>query len=568
MFFSFRSKLFLLSLVLISGFLLISGAYLHMTLEDWTETQIAGDLEIRTHLISTALTAITDGEDQEYFLRSLRDRHNQYISLVTRDGAILADTYLDEDASDTTDLASSPEIAAAWDLGFGRARRFSDNIGQESLYAAALIGEDGPVVRVAMPLDDVNQAITHLRLLLFIGGFFGLGVAIFMSSFASSLMSKNLQKVLARSRQAHSRPTNSLQQITAELERTLATLATERDRFRAVLDGMSEGVLTIDENLKVIMTNDATGSLLRLRRDLADQQLTNILPPDPLLALIDEARTHGSAGGEFDLNTANITVPRRILARVTTRQRAGGFILVLHDVTALRRLETMRRDFVANVSHELRTPVAIIQANAETLLDGALDSPTHARTFTEGIHRNSERLGRLVSDLLDISRIEAGQRNFDLRSLSIHAAVLRALEVTGQGQEQLLDRIELQIDEALKVRADIGALDQVLVNLIDNAIKYGSPDGPIDILASPKDNAIEVAIRDHGPGLASEHHHRVFERFYRVDEGRSTQMGGTGLGLSIVKHLVTSMNGEVGYRPHPQGGSVFWFHLPRAPNPE
>ena len=571
MFFSFRSKLFALSVVLIAAFLLVSGAYLHHTLRGWTETLIERDLEIRTHLIADAITTLESEEGIDAFLDTLRSRDAGRISLFTPEGILLADTSLEVlPSSEFLDHSDRPELIAARTEAYGRARRYSETLHQEMLYSAAFLREDGPIVRLALPLSEVDQVLSHLRLLLIIGGFFGLGVAIFMSSFASSMISKNLQKLLTRSRTRPARPAGSLQQITQELEYTLATLATERDRFRAVLDGMNEGVIATDEELQIIMTNDAATELLKYRGPLDRARLQDLFftdttdSTDTIDSLVRQVREGGQGSAEFDLPAPATAPPRRVHARATTRPAAGGIIIVLHDVTALRRLETIRRDFVANVSHELRTPVAIIQANAETLLDGALDSPGHARSFTEGIHRNSERLGRLVSDLLDISRIEAGQRDFDLRPLDLLSALQRALEVVLQSSDALCDRITIEVTDELRVQADSGALDQVLVNLIDNAVKYGAPNGPITVLATSRDDHIEIQITDQGPGIAEDHHHRVFERFYRVDEGRSTRMGGTGLGLSIVKHLVTSMEGEVGYRHHPDGGSIFWFTLPVA----
>jgi len=253
-----------------------------------------------------------------------------------------------------------------------------------------------------------------------------------------------------------------------------------------------------------------------------------------------------------------------VLARVAAIPGRDGCILMLEDVTAMRRLETIRRDFVANVSHELRTPVSIIRANAETLIGGAKDDPRFSTKLIDGLHRNAERLARILTDLLDLSRLDAGQYrvepvDVDVRGVAEQA--IAALERTA-GDRQVA--VTLAAGDGLVVRADPKALDQVLVNLIDNAIKYSTTGGHAWVEAQPRGDRVRIEIRDDGPGIAPRHRDRIFERFYRVDPGRSREIGGTGLGLSIVKHLVESMGGQVGVDGNEPRGSTFWVELPRA----
>jgi two-component system phosphate regulon sensor histidine kinase PhoR len=236
----------------------------------------------------------------------------------------------------------------------------------------------------------------------------------------------------------------------------------------------------------------------------------------------------------------------------------------MHDVTSLRHMESMRRDLVANVSHELRTPVSIIRANAETLIDGALDDPSQSRTFVQAILRHSERLSNLLSDLLDLSRIEGGAYPLCLEAVSVKIAAQRAADTLQRAAKAKNLLVEVSIAPTLSVLADIQAFDQVLMNLLDNAIKYSFEDGTIDVTAEMRDGRIHVVVSDDGPGIQERHRARVFERFYRVDTGRSRALGGTGLGLSIVKHLVALMNGTVGVDPVEPHGSSFWVSLPAA----
>jgi len=231
----------------------------------------------------------------------------------------------------------------------------------------------------------------------------------------------------------------------------------------------------------------------------------------------------------------------------------------------VRRLETVRRDFVANVSHELRTPVAVIRANAETLLAGAKNDPAMATRLIDGLHRNAERLARILADLLDLSRLDAGQYRLDIAQVPVRSVTEQSLTaVETQAQKRKVE-IRVDIPDAIAVKADPKALDQILVNLIDNGVKYTQAEGHVWVMAREHgDDAVRIEVRDDGPGIADKHRARVFERFYRADPSRSREAGGTGLGLSIVKHLVESMGGEVGVEPNAPRGSIFWLQLPRA----
>jgi two-component system phosphate regulon sensor histidine kinase PhoR len=258
---------------------------------------------------------------------------------------------------------------------------------------------------------------------------------------------------------------------------------------------------------------------------------------------------------------------RYCVGRITRQPATKGLLLVIHDMTALRQLETVRRDFVANVSHELRTPVSVIQANVETLLDGALDDPAAAREFTEGIDRSTQRLALLLDDLLDLAKLEA--RGVELRADAIdaHTAAQSVVDFLTPKAHEKKQTLELKVPDGLRLRADPLALEQILINLIDNALKYTPAGGTIVVHASLQPDTVRFEVRDNGRGIAPDMRERVFERFFRVDPGRAAHMGGTGLGLSIVKHFVTQMKGVIGVEPRTGGGSTFFFELPRDATP-
>jgi two-component system phosphate regulon sensor histidine kinase PhoR len=237
----------------------------------------------------------------------------------------------------------------------------------------------------------------------------------------------------------------------------------------------------------------------------------------------------------------------------------------MQDVTTVHRLENIRRDFVANVSHELRTPVSVIQANAETLVAGALGDAATAPVLIEAIHRNAERLTDLIEDLLDLSRLEAGQYRVDIEPVAIGAAAQRAVEALERVAAGRGTAIEIAVPAELVAAADAGALHQVLVNVVTNAIVHTPEKSRVVVTAHALDSGrVRIEVADNGPGIPAAQRERIFERFYRIDPGRSRAMGGTGLGLSIVKHMVDAMGGQVGVRDNTPRGAVFWVDLPPA----
>ncbi len=349
--------------------------------------------------------------------------------------------------------------------------------------------------------------------------------------------------------------------LTRELEHNVQSLAVERDRFDALLQAMGEGVVALDDAGHVVLANAAARTLLALAPDDVFERRLAVLS---LLGIIDDAAGGTTAAAEVEV--VNGDKLRRVLVRATPKpavsgRARGGVVLVVHDVTEIRRLETLRRDFVANVSHELRTPCSVILANAETLLSGALDDGPRAQKFVEALHRNAEHLARLIADLLELSKIEAGKVTFvrvplNLRDAAAH--VVEAIEPRARAKDI---SIVVDVDAALQIEGDPKALDQVLINLIDNAVKYTCAGGHVRVSAQRVDNAVRLWIEDDGPGVEPKHKERLFERFYRVDSGRSRDVGGTGLGLAIVKHLVEAMDGEVGVEDALPHGTRFWVQL-------
>ncbi len=579
-----RGKLFTVSVILILFVGTVSGLYLEARLRAFTLDRI--EAELGRHA-DTARVALESADGAALALDPLADRlgaaTGARVSIVDASGALRGDSEVAEGAlAQAESHEGRPEIAAAMRVGRGVARRRSTTVDAELLYVALPAhrpGFDG-VVRVAMPLADVDRIVGKLRVLLAVTGCLGLFAAVFMSGLASHLMSRTLRRLADRAaamsagapgeRLAASNTdelsglAGSFNRMATEIEQAVTTLAKERNRFEAVLDGLSEAVIALDADGRIELVNRATTALLGLPRSPVGLTLLEAVRNPTLGELVARTRPGQLETVEFELAGA---VPHRVLARVTRPRSGTGVVMVLHDVTELRKLEGMKRDFVANVSHELRTPVAIIRANAETLLDGALDDKTRGRDFVEAMLRHADRLSGLISDLLDLSRIEAGRYGVKLQPVRVRAALQRVVELADRHVRDKGHAVSLDVPDALWVEADPRALEQILTNLVDNAIKYTPPGGRLSLRAAPSARGVRVEVEDDGPGIEPRHRDRVFERFYRVDPGRSRDVGGTGLGLSIVKHLAEAMGGAVGVDSAPVRGSLFWLELAAATPP-
>lgn len=365
--------------------------------------------------------------------------------------------------------------------------------------------------------------------------------------------------------------TTAHEQLAGNFSRAADELKGERDLVGRILDGMQEGVLLLDHEGRVALMNPSLREMFLLQADVIGKPLLEVVRHAELKELLDRAgATRKSCSGEVELGGLK---PRRLLvhatafsepkgARLPSRAGDGALLAVFFDVTEVRRLESLRRDFVANVSHELRTPVTAVLSAAETL-DLALDrDPAAARKFLGIIERNASRLQGLIEDLLDLSRIESRElrlrpERFGFESFAAH--------LVGLFRERAdKKRISLKLDcpSALEMECDRRALEQVLTNLVDNAVKYCADGCTITIFAERLDRATRLRVTDNGPGIETKHIGRLFERFYRVDAGRSREMGGTGLGLSICKHLVEAMGGSIDVKSAVGQGTTFELKIP------
>jgi two-component system phosphate regulon sensor histidine kinase PhoR len=349
----------------------------------------------------------------------------------------------------------------------------------------------------------------------------------------------------------------------AQLGRTIHTLTDERNRSAAILASMVEGVAVVAGDERVLYCNHAFEQILELPEGSSQgKKLVEALRQAELVAAVRQALPGAKQiTGEVEVGT----VRRRSFSVTAAPVRAAGAnsaVLVLHDITELRRLERVRRDFVANVSHEFKTPLTAIQGFAETLLAGALDDTTNRRHFVEIIRDHAWRLARLTDDLLKLSRIEAGRLELELRSVRVQALVNGCVETARLKAETKGLRIKVALPEGLPlVRADGAQLGEVLQNLLDNALQYTPRGGEIEVSACANGSSVTFTVADTGIGIPESDLERIFERFYRVDAARSREAGGTGLGLAIARHIVDAHGGRIWVESAVGQGSRFHFSV-------
>lgn len=389
-----------------------------------------------------------------------------------------------------------------------------------------------------------------------------LGIAILLAGVCLGVHSywrkknEELQSRLARS------------QREAELERAGFEQALAENRLHqlAIFNSMVEGILILDTSGRVRMVNKSLERLFSLKSDTVGLTIMEAFRAHELLEVYERVQKEGVVRG-FELTLPAIHHTRYIevnAAAIRNPSDDSGTILIFHDFTRIKELESVRKEFVANVSHELRTPLTLIKGYVETLIDGAKDDPAVATKFLQTIQKHTNRLTFLIEDLLSLSQLESGQPIIQRQIIPLYPIAERVLDELLPTAAQKKQALENLIAPELQVNADVDRLQQVFHNLVDNAIKYGRAGGAVRIRAEVNADSVQVSVHDDGPGIPADAQERVFERFFRLDKARSREAGGTGLGLSIVKHIVHWHGGKVWVESAPEKGSTFFFTLPHA----
>jgi two-component system, OmpR family, phosphate regulon sensor histidine kinase PhoR len=519
-------------------------------------------------------------------------RSGARVTIVDHTGRVLIDS--EADAGKMENHANRPEIQDAFARGTGQSVHRSITFGRELVYRAERYdraGGDPIVIRLAVPLSQIDLSLVELRqrlliatlVVLLIGGLVSFA---FARVFAARV--QRLQRFSQRIAEGDFRPllregprdelsdlADSLNQTAARLDREIRLLSGERNRSSAILRSMVEGVAVIDAEERLVFYNRAFSEILIVDPANAEgRPLIEVVRNSDLVGLIRRA-LRGDEGLQSDI-TMGITQTRSFSITaapvkaldtpVSGREpqvKPSGAVVVLHDVTELRRLERVRQDFVANVSHEFKTPLTAIQGFAETLLAGALDDPENNRRFLEIIRNHAIRLARLTNDLLKLARIEAGKMEVEFSSVGLLELIEGCTETTLLKANRKEITLEITVPPQLPaVRGDAALLHDVLQNLLDNAIQYTPARGHISVIATAGPREAIITVADTGIGIPLADSERIFERFYRVDAARSREAGGTGLGLSIAKHIVEAHGGKLWVESTVSQGSRFSFSLP------
>lgn len=581
------AKLFLAALGLVSIPTAILFTYARSDIEKKTIASIESDLRQRVKLgviTSPDWPRSEPGSEAWQRLTAMLARASgSRVTVIRRDGVVLGDSNVGQSQMSLLENhLLRPEIQDALASGLGIGRRRSSTTKHDLLYVAMPFGApDRPdgVLRMALDLSAVDREVAFLQRGVGVGALLALFLSLVAAGGTAMWASRGARQLTMAARRMSEGdlevavPTVAPEEL-GELGRTLGHLArglsstlgelrAERDWMGGILSRMREGVVLLDRDQRIKMLNPALREMLLLSDDVIGKPVLEAIRHGELKRLLDRVFEEGKpASREIEISGLK---PRQLLVRAAPLGSDGAVFAVLFDVTEIRRLESLRKDFVANVSHELRTPVTAIRSAAETLRDVAVNDAQALPSFADIIARNAERLGRMVDDLLELSRIESREIKLVLQSIDFGDFASQVVALFHERASKRRQVFELLVpDDLPRVKGDRHALDHVLTNLIDNAVKYSGERSVIRVTATEAGESVVVRIEDTGPGIAEEHLSRLFERFYRVDIGRSREQGGTGLGLSIVKHLVEAMGSQISVESTVGVGTRFSFSLPKA----
>jgi len=515
--------------------------------------------------------------------KSVATRAGARITVIDDRGLVLADSEHDPDSMENH--AGRPEVRQALNGRLGVSLRHSETVGLDMSYVALpVFCQEGPkcVLRLAVPLPEIEATTAEVRRRIIeasaVAALTGLAFAWLFSrfltqriqrltAFAGKLITdRDTGTELLFDRDEFGELARAMSRMASEIRDLMEQSRTELARREAILAGMQEGVLAVDEQQRIVFSNASFAQAVGAPQPVpAKTPLVEVVRHPRLLEILKEVVTFGApVRARVDLVSARDRTFQVHAVPLATGSSKGA-LLILYDITDLERLEKIRQDFVANVSHELRTPLAAIRGCAETLLDGALEDQAAGKRFVEMIRAHAIRLNNIASDLLILSELDAGKQVSELERVPVRAAVETAVAMVSSEAHLRGVEIRMGLVEDLEVLGTRLRLEQALVNLIDNAVKFNRPGGIVGVeVQSRSEGKIHIAVTDTGIGIPAKDLPRIFERFYRVDKARSRQMGGTGLGLSIVKHIVENMGGSIQIESRLGKGSTFHVFLPQS----
>jgi two-component system phosphate regulon sensor histidine kinase PhoR len=565
---------------------LLVGPGLRRRAEAQAREALTADVRLIVRLVAEPLSRGAGPEELDRLVDSASRDARVRVTVMAPDGRVVGDSSLSGPAlAAIENHANRPEVRDAVARGQGESIRHSTTVEDDLLYVAiAVRGEGGRllgIARAGTPLTGVAEQAATLSRAVFAAAGLAFGLIVLLSAWLARPLAGPIAEIMAGARQfaagnlgariAVNRDDElgelaGILNLSAErLGEQLAQSARDRGRLEAILSAMESGVLAVDHRGTVVLANDALRRSLSLADPVGRHYVEAVRRPE-VGELIDGVLASGRPRTlEIELSQVSRFF---VLTGVSfpSGEDPPGVVVTFHDVTERRRLDRVRRDFVANASHELRTPLTSIRGFVEALEDGAMNDPETAARFLGKIRTHADRMAALVSDLLDLSRLESGERPARLETVSPAEIVADVAEAFGEPAQRKAIALRHAAHSSASILSDAERLRRILDNLVDNAVKYTPEGGMVEVTLRPAaDGGAAIEIRDNGPGIPAEHLPRLFERFYRVDKARSRELGGTGLGLAIVRHLAESIAAKVTVESEPGRGTCFTVSLPPAP---
>ena len=564
------------------------GGYTISTLHNFYNEQTAADLESRARLIQHQVSdhfSSVDIPALESLAQALGQTGEQRVTLILPDGTVVGDS--DENPTRMDNHADRPEVMEALAGKAGSSVRYSTTVKANLMYVALPINRGDQlvgVVRLSIPLTVVDETLKGMLWKIILAGLLIALAATPVSLYISRRISQPLSEMKDNAERFASgqldsrirvegpddviRLAEALNAMAAQLDDRIHTVTTQRNEQEAILSSMVEGVIAVDSNQNILSLNRAAAKLLDISSGFASgQPVAMVMRNKQLQEFVNKALASSETVEqdiEFHRGESGQVLKVMGTALRDVNQSPIGAVIVLNDVTRLKRLENMRRDFVANVSHELKTPITSIKGFVETLLGGAMDNPEDNKRFLEIVASQADRLNAIIDDLLSLSQLEQDSEKaaIVIEESKLKPVLEMAIQACAPKASEKTVHVGLNCLESITVRINPQLFEQAVINLVDNAIKYSLPSTQVRVEASVDNGELTVAVTDKGRGIEKEHFSRLFERFYRVDSDRSREMGGTGLGLAIVKHIAQVHGGRVSVDSSVGKGSTFKIHLP------
>lgn len=588
---SFKPRLILSYIIIIFLSFGVTTYFLDNRLEERSLQDIKSSLVKQASLIESQIRVkdLKEGNiaDLDALTKSLSSKINCRITLVDSGGKVLADS--DKSRAEVLKMESHlyrPEIRSALSGAVGEDIHYSPTLRKEMLYIALPVKDRNDisgVVRLSLPLDSVKKTLRVVRNTIIFSLIFAVILAVIFGSILAGGIIKPISKMIYISRKFSRREfsqrinldsqdelrelADTLNSMAQAIEDKIKEVEIQNQHLKAILQSMVEGIIETDRSGEIISVNSGIEKIFGVNKGQVEGKLfLEVIRNNDLADIINSVLKDGVfISRELSLIYPVQRVFQINASAIIDNGSVSGCLVVIHDITEVRRLESIRRDFVASASHELKTPLTSIKGFVETLMEGALEDKENSRRFLKIIHEHTIRLDNLVNDLLSLSYLESREARLDKQPAGLKDLVDRVIPgFYSQLKKKNIAQIENNIPKELVLNIDKNKIGQVMTNLLDNAIKFNREKGRVRVYGQPEKDSVKVIVEDSGEGISQKHISRIFERFYRVDNARSRELGGTGLGLSIVKHIVELHGGSVGVESVEGVGSKFWFTIPKT----